>query len=182
MKLSDPFDIFQIEPTFALDLGDLEKRQRDLSRALHPDRHAGKPAHERRQALNRAIEVNAAFRVLKDPVRRAEALMLRLGEPMGEGTEPPADPEFLMEMMERRENLRELVRSRNKDAISALCKEVEKDRTCVLEKLTTSFAAALASHAAGADAGLGGARLALGKLRYLRRFFDEANAALDDLG
>lgn len=177
MKLSDPFDIFQIEPAFSLDLGDLEKRQRDLSRALHPDRHAGKPAHERRQALGRAIEVNAAFRVLKDPVRRAEALMLRLGEPMGEGTEPPADPEFLMEMMERRETLRELARSRDKDGIAALCKQVDEDRARVLESLEKSFAAAL-----GEGSGLGGARLSLGKLRYLRRFFDEANAALDDLG
>jgi molecular chaperone HscB len=177
--LIDPFDLFQLEPAFSLDLGDLGKRHRDLSKALHPDRYAGRPSSERRAALGRSIEVNEAFRVLKDPVRRAEALLERLGEPMGEGTEPPADPEFLMEMMERREALRDLGKKREREKIEALVAEVGTERERVLTGLDQSFARAIAE---GAEAPRGRARLALGKLRYLRRFFDEAEAVLDELG
>src|SRR5689334_12410104 len=80
----DPFEVFGIPPRFEVDLAALELRHRDLSKALHPDRYAGAPAAERRLALNRAIEVNEAWRVLREPVKRAEALFARAGVPVGE--------------------------------------------------------------------------------------------------
>ena len=86
-------------------MAELEKRHRELSRALHPDRHADKTPAERRHALGKAIEVNEAFRVLKDPVRRAEALLRGRGVHIEEGKEAPADPSFLMDIMELRETL-----------------------------------------------------------------------------
>jgi molecular chaperone HscB len=151
---------------------------------LHPDRYAGRPATERREALNRAIEVNEAWRVLRDPVRRAEALLVRLGTALEEGTEPPAPPEFLMTMMEHRESLREAGRSRNKAQVDALCGEVERERERVLAQLSRGFTEALHGDAAGAGAApRNGSHLRplLGELRYFRRFFDEAEAVLDDL-
>jgi molecular chaperone HscB len=43
-------------------------------------------------ALSRAIEVNEAWRALRDPIKRAEALLVRLGVPVGETAEPKARP------------------------------------------------------------------------------------------
>ena len=37
----DPFDILGLPPSFELDLQAAEKRYRDLSRVLHPDKHVG---------------------------------------------------------------------------------------------------------------------------------------------
>jgi molecular chaperone HscB len=88
----NPFEALGVEPSFALDLAILEQRHRELSRALHPDRHAASGAGERRMALGRAIEVNEAYRILKDPVRRAEALLAQRGVATGEGKEPPHQP------------------------------------------------------------------------------------------
>jgi molecular chaperone HscB len=85
--MADPFETLGFEPNFALNLADLEKRHRELSRALHPDRHSGSSAGDRRHALGKAIEVNEAFRVLKDPVRRAEALLGLRGVRLQEGKE-----------------------------------------------------------------------------------------------
>ncbi len=180
--MNDPFDIFQIEPAFELDLNALGKRHREISSALHPDRYAGRPAAERRSALGRAIEVNEAWRVLKDPVRRSEALFARLGLPVGEGTEPPADPELLMEMMERREKLRELGRAGDAAGVEALCETVEVDRKRSLGALGAGFAKALAAQAEDSNGGLEGLRAHFGELRYYRRFFDEAEAILDEIG
>lgn len=201
VRSGDAFDVFQIEPAFALDLEDLGRRHRELSRALHPDRYVGRPAAERRRALGRAIEVNEAWRVLRDPVRRGEALLVRLGVATGEESNPPAAPEFLMEMMERRESLRESGRAGDLAAVEKLSAEMRQQEAQLLRELGAAFEPALRQHgfrtpegglaegalaegrsSEGAAAPSGPAALALrlGELRYLRRFFDEADAFLSE--
>ena len=162
-----------MEPAFGLDLPALEQRHRDLSRALHPDRHAGSGAAERRLALGRAIEVNEAFRVLKDPVRRAEALLALRGVQSGEGKEPPASPALLMEVMERREALAEIRHSKNQPALARLIAEVRAEEARVQHGLAKEFASS-----AGNSAEI---LKRIGELRYYRRFLEEAASIADDL-
>ena len=162
-----------MEPRFGLDLATLEQRHRDLSRALHPDRHAGAGAAGRRMALGRAIEVNEAFRLLKDPVRRAEALLSRRGVASGEGKEPPASPALLMEVMERREALAEIRQSKDEAALSRLIAEVRAIEARTQTTLATEFASPAPNNAEILKR--------VGELRYYRRFLDEAASIADDL-
>src|SRR5580704_16044101 len=101
----DPFAVLGIERRYDIDLAAVEKRHRELSRALHPDRYADAGAAERRLTLAKAVEVNEAWRTLRDPIARAEALFLLAGVAVGERNEPKPSPAFLMETMERREVL-----------------------------------------------------------------------------
>ncbi len=169
--MSDPFSTLGVEPMFDLDLAVLERRHRELSRQLHPDRYAGKPAGERRQALGKAIEVNEAWRVLKDPIRRAEALLTLRGTPVGETNEPKPDPELLMEMMEQRESLSEARQSRDAARLEKLAGAMR----------TRSGAVERALGEALADKNADAALRRLGELRYLRRFLDEAAAIQDEI-
>ena len=169
----DPFEALGVEPAFSLDLGLLEQRHRDLSRALHPDRHAAAGAAERRMALGRAIEVNEAFRTLKDPVRRAEALLARRGIQSGEGKEPPASPALLMEVMERREALAEIRQSKNEAALNHLIAEVRAEDVRTQLALTGQFALPTPNSAEILKR--------IGELRYYRRFLDEASAIADEV-
>ena len=169
----DPFETLGVEPVFGLDLASLEQRHRDLSRALHPDRHASSGATERRMALGRAIEVNEAFRLLKDPVRRAEALLARRGVPSGEGKGPPASPTLLMEVMERREALAEIRQSKNSAALSGLIAEVRQ----VEARTEATLAGEFAFDTPNPEQIL----KRIGELRYYRRFLEEAAAIADDL-
>ena len=192
--MSDPFELLGIPVRYDLDLGELAARQRDLGRALHPDRYAGRGASERRQALGRAIEVNEAARLLKDPVKRAELLLARFGVAVGEGAERAVDADFLMEIMELREQLGEMRRARDVAGVEALCERVELRRHGVTERLERGFSELLASDAHGraaAPAAVSGAKsheLArqllplVAELRYYARFFAEAHAILDDFG
>jgi len=170
----DPFELLGLVPRYDLDLAELEARHRELSRALHPDRFQGRPSSERRQALGKAIEVNEALRALKDPVKRAEALLRRRGVPVGEGSEPPADPEFLMAVMELRESLRDAHRAGDVNRVEALLQDVKERQSRADEGLVRGLEA---------NASSPGERLValVGELRYYRRFFDEANAILDEL-
>ncbi len=169
----DPFETLGLEPAYDLDSAVLEQRHRDLSRALHPDRHAASGAAERRMALGRAIEVNEAFRILKDPVRRAEALLALRGVQSGEGKEPPASPTLLMEVMERREALAEVRQSKDEAALNRLIGEVRQSEAHTQSVLAQAFAGGAENSAEILKR--------IGELRYYRRFLDEAATIADDL-
>ena len=123
-------------------------------------------------ALGRAIEVNEAFRILKDPVRRAEALLARRGMHSGEGKEPPASPALLMEVMERREALAEVRQTKNEAALTRLIAEVSAEALRTQTALGNEFASPTGNPAEILKR--------IGELRYYRRFLDEAASIADD--
>src|SRR5581483_12006679 len=103
---------------FAVDLAALERRYKELTRVLHPDRFARADPRARRASLARSVQLNEAWRTLKDPVRRAEYLLSLQGIEVGgeEGTvrregekkeRLPVPQALLLEVMELREGLAE---------------------------------------------------------------------------
>lgn len=167
-----PFETLGVEPRFDIDLQAVEENRRALARKLHPDKHVGASAAERRLALNHSIDVNDAVRVLKDPIKRAEALFRRAGIEIGEVKEPSPSPAALMEMMEAREELADAGRARDLAKVRALGESARPRSERALAKLTTAFAP-------GADLAreklLEEALPALGELRYAKRFLDEVS-------
>jgi molecular chaperone HscB len=164
---TDAFTTLGLEPKFGIAVTDLERRHKELSKALHPDRYAAAPSAERRMALSRAIEVNEAFRKLKDPVKRAEEVLRRAGVPVGETSEPKPSADLLMEMMESRETLADAARKRDVATVTKLGGEMQTRETRLLEKL-----GGILDGAGPKDAALP----ILGELRYTRRFLDEVAA------
>lgn len=177
----DAFDTLGIEPSFSLDLSELARRQLELSSALHPDKFVGRAKSERRQALGRAIDVNEAHRSLKDPLTRATLLFERLGISQQEGTEPPASPLLLMEMMEVRENLRAAGRSGKLEVVEELSNKMRARQRESLDELTKAFDSALQSGVSKGSVEAVTLHQKVGELRYFQRFFDEADAILDEL-
>lgn len=167
----DPFELLGASPCFDLDLSVLEKRHRELSRALHPDKHAQAGASERRASLEKAAAVNEAWRVLRDPIKRAEALFALAGIAVGETNEPKASPDFLMEVLEQREALAEARAANDMDKVEALAAEMRKRAREAEAKLAEGFSN-------------GGAKEPLlpllGELRYYRRFLEEVRAIVED--
>lgn len=174
--MNDPFDLFGLEPSYDLSPSELSRRHRELGKALHPDRFAGAPAGERRQALSRAIDVNDAYRNLRHPVKRAEALLLRLGAGSEESSEP-MDPEFLMDVMEQREALSAAGRAGDHEALERLVKAASASKATLDQALSEKFRSALKT-GNGASPEL---KDGVGRLRYLQRFLEEANALLDEI-
>ena len=173
---SDPFVTLGLPRTFRLDLRAAEKTHRDLSRALHPDKYVSAGASERREALAKAVEVNEAWRVVRDPIRRAEALFALSGVRVGDTHEPKPAPALLMDMMEQREALAEARAKRDVSAIEKQLAAITVRDEAVQEALAHAFD----------ESPLDGTKLTpfvakLGELRYYRRFLEEASALLEDL-
>jgi molecular chaperone HscB len=171
--MTSPFELLGVPALFALDEQELEKRHRDLSRALHPDRYTGRPVSERREALNRAISVNEAFRKLRDPLSRAEALLLQLGREISETNQPKPEPALLMQVMEQREALSNARRAGDRARIESIAAAAEGRAEDAAERMADAFSEE--------PVPVEHVLKLLGELRYLRRLKEEAGAALDEL-
>lgn len=182
----NPFATLGLPQSFDVDGPELEARYRDLQRALHPDRHVGAPPNERRLSLSKAIEVNAAYRLLKNDIKRAEALLsLTEGEGATGATQTgqePADPELLMEVMELREALSDAKVSRDVSRVQTLADTVRGHRAESLERLRAAFAEVSTDEARSTSAAtLQAARAAVARLKYYERFLDEVVVIEDEL-
>jgi molecular chaperone HscB len=179
---TDPFDTLGLEPTFDLDAALIDRRVRELGRALHPDRHATATAGQRRQALGRSIDVNEAGRLLRDPIRRAEALRERLlgaaFEALDEAVPGKVPPELLLQMMELRESLAAARQAEDLVRVRTLASPVRQREEAVLAAIDERFAHALG----GGQLDLMALDAELGELRYVRRFLDEVAAIEDEFG
>lgn len=171
--MTSPFELLGVPLHFSLDETELERRHRDLSRALHPDRYAGRPSSERREALNRAISVNEAFRKLRNPISRAEALLSQLGREVSETNQPKPEPKLLLQIMEQREALAGARRRADRVGVES----IRAAAVLGLDAATEQLADAFAEDPVPVERVL----QLLGELRYLQRLKEEAGAALDEL-
>jgi molecular chaperone HscB len=170
----DPFATLGLPRRYEIDAGRLEANYRELQRALHPDRHAGASASQRRMSMLKAVEVNDAYRALKDDLRRAEALLAHYEGATAANQEPQReDPEFLMEMLELREALGEARASNHAARVRELHVQVGAMQREQRDALLAAFdALSDAPTASELDA----VRRGIGRFKYYRRFLDEVNA------
>ncbi|MCP5117210.1 MAG: Fe-S protein assembly co-chaperone HscB [bacterium] len=128
---SDYFRFLGIEPKLSIDPMAIQKRFYDLSRLLHPDRYTRRTATEQQYSLEATAILNDAYRVLRDPVSRAEYVLRQKGF---EGTEPRSKnvaPEMLEEVFEMNMALEEL-RSGDQQARPQL--EMARDKFVAIRK------------------------------------------------
>ena len=165
--MTSPFEVLGLPVRFGIEPAVLETRWKELSKAFHPDRHVQAAPAERRAALNRAVGVNEAYRALRDDLVRAQTILSLRGP---DASHQAADPALLMEVMELREGLGERKAQGDRAGIESMAAQVRGDAE------TTS--ATLAQSLDETD-DLAAAHTALCRLRYLRRFLDEVELALE---
>jgi molecular chaperone HscB len=147
----DHFQVFGIERRYAVEVADLERRYKDMTKVLHPDRFARADERARRASLKRSIQLNEAWRTLKDPVRRAEYLLSLSGVEVGaeDGTSKrvdgqkvrlPVAPALLMEVMELREGLAEARAAQDHGRVDKLARDVLARKESALRAVGSVFA------------------------------------------
>jgi molecular chaperone HscB len=104
-RREDPFSLLGLPRQFAVDPADVERRFRERSRRVHPDRFAKAEPRERRLALERATALNDAHRVIRDWRRRAAYLARLAGHDPHADARAVHDPAFLEEQLALREAL-----------------------------------------------------------------------------
>jgi len=122
------FALFGLNERYALDAGALERAYREVQTQVHPDRFANRGATEQRVALQWATRANEAYRVLRDPLKRAIYLCtLRGQDPADEHNTTMARP-FLIQQLEWRESLDDARAASDPAAIDALRGQLDARR------------------------------------------------------
>ena len=119
------FDTLGVAQGFHIAPAELEKRFLELTRQHHPDKFAKAAPRERLESVQRTTALNDAYRVLKDPVKRAEYLLKLEGfDVADEKGSVKAAPELLGDMMERNEALAEARAEGDAARVEAIAGEV----------------------------------------------------------
>jgi molecular chaperone HscB len=166
------FQLFNLEPTFQLDMSRMEQNYRDIQALVHPDKFSHATDAERRLSMQWSTHVNEAYQTLKQPISRARYLLKLHGVDTQEETNTSMPTHFLMEQMEWREAIGEA-----KDAADAT----------ELDHLGTKLRQAI--HHLQDDIGqrldqshdYPGAAETVRKLRFLEKLREEINDALETL-
>jgi molecular chaperone HscB len=109
---ADYFAFFGLPRKLAIDAEDLERRFHSLSWKLHPDNFVRADEYERSLSLERASQLNDAFRTLREPVSRLEYLLEIAGARSEGQHKQQAPPQLLAEVFELNESLDELREAR----------------------------------------------------------------------
>ena len=158
----DPFGVFGFAPSMDLDLDELERRYLAASRTTHPDFHVDvEPAHAAAM-IARAATVNDAYRVLRDPWRRARLLCEQLESGVMERNKA-LDPAFLMDAMELAEQVATTDDAEREALVSTLQVRVDDQ----LRQVTNALRAGAAARAA----------TLLHQSTYLRKALADASGA-----
>lgn len=162
------FEQFGLPSALELDEPSLRARYDLLRVEFHPDRFASASPLERRLAVQRAADINAAFNVLHDPLSRAQHFFALRGIALDEA-QTLQDGEFLMQQMELREAL-EL--AQDMEAFKLLEQQVEALWQHIWQNLLNAAPSEESTHI----------RLLLQRLQFVQRFTQQLQQKLNQNG
>ncbi|XP_014230543.1 iron-sulfur cluster co-chaperone protein HscB, mitochondrial [Trichogramma pretiosum] len=120
------FDIIGVEKSFDIDVNTVKQKYKKLQGLLHPDKYGQKSEAEKQISENLSALINKAYSTLLDPMTRGFYMLKLQGITLSDETNS-SDPEFLMEVMEKNEEIEEA--SKDKDEVF---KFLEENRAKIL--------------------------------------------------
>lgn len=161
------FELFSLPFDFDVKTETVTETYRQLQRAVHPDKFAHASEREQLLAVQKSAEVNDAFQTLKDPLRRAEYMLLVQEVDIQIEQKTLQDPVFLMQQMEFREELADIANMDDpEDAIDNFenkLKLLTADLYCQLKPMLVSSCKVTLENAANI----------VRKLKFMKKLRDE---------
>ena len=150
---NDPYAVLGLQRAFHIEDCAVDDAWRELSRKVHPDRWAGKPAVFRRMSLQWTALANEAKRILKDPLSRARYLATGNPKPPERGG-PQPDNDFLEQMFDL-----QMMHDEDPEGTRETVQQMWDTQRAVLDKQFRDWEAD--------EGSLEGVEMTLAKLQYL---------------
>jgi len=171
-RLKNHFELFGLQPAYALAIDQLERAYHEIQSRVHPDRFAQAGDAERRASMQWTTHVNEAYRTLKNPVQRGKYLLGLQGVDVSFETNTAMPPDFLVQQMEWREELEEARARKDAAALDRLRARLHADRR--------TLEASIAERIDGQGDAAGAADL-VRRLMFLEKFDADIDAAFETI-
>jgi molecular chaperone HscB len=169
----DHFALFGLKPAYNVDSGTLEQHYRAMQSEVHPDRFANASEQERRLSMQWSSRVNEAYRVLRNPLERANYLLRLHGVEALSARDTTMPTDFLTQQMEWREALGAARTETDEAALGNLEKMLQAEFKALEETL---------GHAIDNRRDHAEAALTLRKLKFLDKLLADIGEAYEALG
>ena len=169
--MQNHFELFQLPQRFSLNLKALESAYHEVQNQVHPDRFASASGADKRVAMQWATRANEAYKVLKNPFRRAAYLCELNGVDLQTESNTAMPVAFLMQQMEWREALGDARAQKNREALEALDTDLRAVRKATVARVGELLDANDFTQAAEL----------VRQLMFLEKFADEVARAFDAL-
>lgn len=175
------FEFFGMPLKLSVDLARLQKQFYSLSGLLHPDRYTRRSEQEKRYSLEASSILNDAYRVLRDPIQRAEYVLKEAGFDIGEQRSKDVPPELLEEVFELNMALDEL--RMGDDEVLPQLDESRKRFLDILVEMDAGLEAEFQKHDVqegdeARRAVLAEIRMTLNRRRYIKNLVNEVDKLL----
>ncbi len=168
----DFFKLFDLPLSFKIDNALLDQRYRDLQSQVHPDKFSHLPESEQRLSMQWATRVNEGYQTLRSPLARGRYILLLQGVDTQEETNTAMPLDFLMQQMERREALQDVIQSKDLDALDVLSDSNQKEVAILQHQLEIQLDKYFDPLAAAGT---------VRKLRFLEKLAEEISSAYNEL-
>lgn len=163
------FDILGVKFSYNVNNNEVHDKYRQLQKMLHPDRFSNKTEREKQISESLSALLNKAYTTLTHPLKRGLYILQLKGISIPEGT-TNLNPEFLMEIMERNEEVESA--SNDKEKTIHLMEENKQ----ILQELSKKVADAFDNN------DMEKAKEVLVKMKYYASIENRLKALKQDLG
>ncbi|XP_012540746.1 iron-sulfur cluster co-chaperone protein HscB [Monomorium pharaonis] len=130
------FEILGIKRNYNVANEEIHKKYRELQKMLHPDKFGNKSEKERQISEKLSSLINKAYSTLTHPLKRGLYMLQLKGISIPEGT-TSLNPDFLMEIMERNEEIENAIE--DKDKVLKLAKESKELLDTLSKQVAEAF-------------------------------------------
>ncbi|XP_055903798.1 iron-sulfur cluster co-chaperone protein HscB [Eupeodes corollae] len=166
-KIHDFFELLSLPRDFDVPSTKLTKTFRQLQTLVHPDKFGNKSEREQTNAAEWSALINKAYKTLLNPLFRGQYLLKLQGEQMPQDNST-LNKEFLMEMMERNEEVDD---AETKEDLNQINKNIQEELNGEINHLKELFK----------SNDLNGAKALLVKIKYLLSIQNSIQVKLEKL-
>ncbi|KAK1127426.1 hypothetical protein K0M31_003964 [Melipona bicolor] len=130
------FDLIGISRSYDVKITEIQKKYKELQKLLHPDKYSTKSEKEKQLSENLSSLVNKAYTTLTHPLKRGLYMLKLNGITISEETDN-INAEFLMEIMEKNEEIEEA--ANNVEKIKKLVQDNELILNNLAKKIADAF-------------------------------------------
>ena len=138
-SMQNQFELFGLQPAFAIEAEALERSYREIQSEVHPDRFAHAGDAERRASLQWTTRVNEAYRILKNPVQRASHILALHGVDVAFETNTAMPSAFLMQQLELREAIENAASHKDVKSLEKLGNRLAADKQVLEAKIAEAI-------------------------------------------